>query len=264
MSENIIGNVNEVLSHAREACPGLSEDVYALTDYMSVCANETLVPIGMLMCLVLCLEDIKRGECGFAKIVEPFPQHLVTHKTQVLAQAVYIPQIIDALADADFAEEFRILCKENLDFDPPSRQERYDVNADIKGNFPEYVKVAVNWWANAIVNPKFDNGDDSMAGGGMAFLMAMMVNTKKNISDEQVKIFKDELANLIMAEMTSPYGCRLSVDYNPDYILSAAAEKAGIHNDMGFPWKTSMNITKEKVSVWAGYGASEEILWQLS
>lgn len=264
MSEIIMNNVKTALSSSRIDCPGLSEDVYALTDYMSICANETLVPQGMLMCLVLCLEDIKKGECSFAKMVSPFPQHLVTHKIQVLAQAVYIPQIIDALADADFAEEFRILCKEILNFDPPSRQKRYDVNADIKENFPQYVKVAVNWWANAIVNPKFDNGDDSMAGGGMAFLMAMMVNTKKNISNEQIKIFKEELAILIMAEMTSSYSCCLSVDYNPDCILSAAAEKAGINNNMGFPWKTSMNVSKDKVSVWAGYGASEEILWQIS
>lgn len=93
---------------------------------------------------------------------------------------MYVPQVIDAIANEDFANEFRKICKELLNFDPPKRERKYDQNADIDGDYPEYVKVAVNWWANAIANPKFDNGDDSHA-DGMAFLLAMMVNSQSSI-----------------------------------------------------------------------------------
>lgn len=38
--------------------------------------------------------------------------------------------------------------------------------------------------------------------------------------------------------------CRLGVDFHPDRLLYTAAQKAGIDNNMGFPWKTNMRITK--------------------
>ena len=169
----------------------------------------------------------------------------------------------DAIADEDFANEFRKICKELLQFDPPKREEKYNQNAEIGGDYPEYVKVAVNWWANAIVNPKFDNGDDSVA-GEMTFLLAMMVNSKNSISKEQIAIFKKELAQLIIEKMDSSFvgECRLGVDFHPDRLLYTAAQKAGIDNNMGFPWKTNMRITKNNVSVSAGYAAPWETLWE--
>lgn len=161
MSERTMSNVREKLSKSREMCPGLSEEVYALTDYMAKVANDELVPQGLVMCFVLSMEDIRRGENGFAFAEsKEILEYLAMHKTQVLAQAVYVPQIIDAIADEDFANEFREICKEMLHFDPPRREEKYNQSAEIEGNYTEYVKVAVNWWANAIVNPKFDNGED--------------------------------------------------------------------------------------------------------
>lgn len=261
MSERTMSNVKKKLSKSREMCPGLGEEVYALTDYMAKVANDRLVPQGMVMLLALCMEDIRRGENGFAGAEsKKIPEYLTNHKTQVLAQAVYVPQIIDAIADEEFANEFRSICKDVLHFDPPRREEKYDQYADIDGDYPEYVKIAVNWWANAIVNPKFDNGDDST---GIAVLLRMMVNTKNSISKEQIAIFKKELADLIVEQLNSTsYGeCRLGVDYQPDTLLSTAAQKAGIANDIGFPWKTDMVISKEKVSVSAGYAASWEDLW---
>lgn len=266
MSERTMSNVREKLSKSREMCPGLSEEVYALTDYMAkVATNDRLVPPDdMVMLLALSMEDIKRGENGFAVAEsKEIPEYLIEHKTQVLAQAVYVPQVIDAIADEDFANEFREICKEVLNFDPPKRDEKYDQNADIEGDYPEYVKVAVNWWANAIANPKFDNGDDSIA-GGMALLLTMMVNSKSSIGKEQIGIFKKELAEIIVAQMKSSWNgeCCLGVDYHPDMLLYNAAQKAGINDDMGFPWKTNMCISKDKVSVSAGYAAPWETLWE--
>lgn len=264
MTEKTMKNVREKLSKSREMCPGLNEEVYALTDYMASVANDELVPQGMLMCLVLSMEDIRREKNSFACAEsKEFPEYLSKHKIQVLAQAVYFPQVIDAIADEYFANEFREICKEVLHFDPPKREKKYNQNDEIGGDYPEYVKVAVNWWANAIVNPKFDNGDDTVA-GGMTFLFAMMVNSKSSISKEQVAIFKTELAQLIVEKMDSSWNgeCKLGVDYHPDKLLYTAAQKAGIDDNMGFPWKTNMSITKNNVSVSAGYAAPWETLWE--
>ncbi len=263
MSERTMSNVREKLSMSREKCPGLSEEVYALADYMAKIANDTLEPWGMVMYLALSIGDILRGENGFASgESKEIPECLSKHKTQVWTQAVYIPQIIDAIADKDFAEEFRKICKDDLNFDPPKRDRKYDQNADIVGDYPEYVKVAANWWANIIVNPKFDNGDDSNA-DGMAFLLTMMVNSKSSISKEQIDIFRKELADIIVEQMKSSRNgeCNLDVDYEPDMLLHEAAHKAGI-DDMGFPWKTSMVISKDKVSVSVGYAADWKTLWR--
>lgn len=264
MTEITMYNVREKLSKSREMCPGLSEEVYALTDYMADNANDSLVPLGLAMLLVVSLDDIRRGEKFFsAEESKELPEYLSKHKAQVLAQAVYVPQIIDAISDEDFANEFREICKEMLNFDPPKRDGKYDQNADIDGDYPEYVCVAVNWWANAIVNPKFDNGDDNTA-EKMTLLLAMMVNSKSAISKEQIDIFKKELADIIVAQMESSWNgeCRLGVDYHPDMLLYNAVQKAGIDDDMGFPWKTNMCISKDKVSVSAGKTAHWETLWK--
>lgn len=264
MTGMTMNNVREKLSKSRESCPGLSEEVYALTDYMADVANNSLEPYGMLMLLVLSMEDIRGGKNGFAVAEsKEIPEYLKKHKAQVLAQAVYVPQIIDAIADEDFANEFRKICKASLNFDPPKRVEKYDKKADIDGDYPEYVKVAVNWWANAIVNPKFDNGDDKNT-GTMAFFLAMMVNSKSSISKEQIDIFKKELADIIVEEMEFSWNgeCSLDVDYQPDMLLYEAAREAGINSDMRFPWKTHMYISKDKVSVSEGYRSPLETLWE--
>ena len=50
MTEKTMNNVREKLSRSREMCPGLSEEVYALTDYMASVANDKLLLQGMLSC----------------------------------------------------------------------------------------------------------------------------------------------------------------------------------------------------------------------
>lgn len=91
-----------------------------------------------------------------------------------------------------------------------------------------------------------------------------MVNSKSSISKEQVVIFKEELAQLIVEKMSYSWKgeCILDVDYHPDMLLYTAAQIAGIDDNMSFPWKTSMRITKNKVSVSEGYAAPWETLWE--
>lgn len=250
MAEKELSNVNEKLSKSRELANGLSEEVYALADYMSNVANDTLSPMGMAMCLELALDDIENGRNGFEDTEGDFPSYLIERKNQVLTQAVFFPQIIDAIADEDFATDFRAICKDFLNFDPPKR-----VVAELKGEYPEYVKVAVDWWSNAVASPNLDNGSDMPV-----FLMRIVSTTGKNYSEEEIGIFKETLATEIVKEMKQYNSCTLSVDYNPCKTLAIAGEKIDVSPMSGYPWKTRMSITKTEVTVYKE--GKTEILWQ--
>jgi len=156
MTEIIMNNVREELSKAREKCIGMSEEVYAVTDYMSIVANDSLYPFGLVVCLALVMDHMEQGKfvnCSNKELT----QYLGEHKNQVMIQMPYVLQVIDEIAEPEFAEEVRSICKQVMDWNPPKR-----VKAELDGNYPEYVKVAVDWWANAIASPNFDNGDDDM------------------------------------------------------------------------------------------------------
>lgn len=109
MADVKMSNVKKRLSSCRKACPGLETGVYDLAFYMSLVANDELVPAGMALCLAMCLEDFKKEKCGFsnAKAESSLSSLIKRNKTQILAQAVYFPQIIDAIASEEFATEFR-------------------------------------------------------------------------------------------------------------------------------------------------------------
>lgn len=248
----IMNNVREKLSKARENCVGMSEEVYAVTDYMSVVANDTLYPQGLAMCLVLVMDDVQRGRCGFASsTVKELPLYLREHKSQVLSQMPYVLQVIDEVAEHEFAEEVRSICKKMMNWDPPKR-----TKAEMDDSYPAYVKAAVDWWANAIASPKLDNGDE------LSFmLMQMLSATGKSYSAEEVKVFKTTLAKGIINEMKEYGRCTLSVDYHPCGLLADAGAKIGVSTMSGWPWKTTMYVSEKRVEVFAGYGAPCKILW---
>lgn len=245
-------NVKEKLSNARTTCVGMSNEIYALTDYMSSVANDSLVPMGMALCLGLVMDDLEKGRNGFASASsEKLPDYMIEHKNQIKAQLVYFPQVIDAIAEPDFAEEFRTVCKEFFNFDPPRR-----VSAEVDESYPAYIKAAVDWWANAVASPKLDNGADMNP-----ILLMMAGNCQKSNTADEIKIFKNTLAEEIMKEMEKYGRCTLDVDYHPCRALSVAGDKIGLNPMMGYPWKTYMRISKNEVGVSAGYRAEYEIIW---
>lgn len=139
-------------------------------------------------------------------------------------------------------------------------EEKLDLYEDVGGNYPDYIKVAVNWWAFAMQNPKFDNGT-----GIDGIFAMMMVQPSNSITPPQLSAFKKHLAKLIAKNMKSAHSsgiCQISVDYAPNHILAKASKKAGFTKAVLFPWKTHMTVTEEEVSVSAGYCAEREILWK--
>jgi hypothetical protein len=166
---------------------------------------------------------------------------------------MFIPQVIDNLASKKFATEFRQRCKDMLGLDPPKR-----IKVDLEGEYPEFVKVATEWWANAITSPTLDNKCDDI----LQFLAQISARDMKNYSEEDIITFKKVLADEIIKTMNEWGECRLSVDYNPCLELAAAGKLIGVNSMIGYPWKTIMNISKEKVEVAVGVASSFNTLWE--
>ena len=248
--KNILNGAKQKFADAREKCPGMSDDVYAITDYISLVANDSLVPSGLSLCLALIMDDLQKGRNGF-KNSAPLPDYLNNRREQIIAQMVYIPQVVDAIADEEFAEEFRKVCSAVFGFNPPKR-----VNVTIDSQYPENVRVAVDWWGNAIQSPKLDNGADINP-----ILMMLLSKNSRSYSEEEIKVFKDSLAKDILDELQNYGYCSLSVDYSPCEILYRAGEKIGLDGMTGYPWKTMMNISEDIVEVSEGYGAPRKTIW---
>lgn len=110
------------------------------------------------------------------------------------------------------------------------------------------IELAVDWWSKVIVNPKFDNGADSVQ-SELACVMAR--GLVKKISESQMKNFKTALTH-ILNDLNPVLG--LHCDYGPDFNLSKAFGVARI-SPANAPYKTNMFFRDGKVSVSYGYGA---------
>ena len=248
-----LNNIKEKIANAKELCPGMSKDFYLLTDYMSTHFHGQCEPIGMMLMTLCVCDDLENGRCGFADGSE-FPSELAKKREFIKDEIKWIPQLVDAIADEEFAQEFRQIWKKKFGIVPPKRVDTQVVK--IGEQYPEYVKVAVDWWANAIVSPKFDNGE------AIPPFLKLLMSSAKEYSQKEIKIFKEALAKEIVEEMKECGDhCTISVDYNPCRILAEAGKLIGVNEMTGYPCKTSMEISKQEVSVSAGYGASWDTLW---
>lgn len=122
---------------------------------------------------------------------------------------------------------------------------------------------AAELWRSMLSRPKFDNGDSS-SNGGIASMMATMIPT--NTTAALLDAFAEKLSERILtpSERSPDYfDCaNLSVDYGPCMALSECAESVGL--DCQFPWKTTMWVHADSVSVRNGYGAETIYHYALS
>ncbi|KEI95010.1 hypothetical protein N496_18765 (plasmid) [Clostridium botulinum A2B3 87] len=117
--------------------------------------------------------------------------------------------------------------------------------------------IASEWWADKVINPKFDNGDDS-SNGELAMVLALMAT--KSIDNIAKDKFINFLSNSIEEMLNKGNNVTLDVDYHACRELSEAGKYAGI-SESNFPWKTTMWIDKNHVSVSYGHRAKEEYLY---
>lgn len=249
MNKMLMVNVKEKFAQARELCPGMSEEVYALTDCFADVANDRLYPAGILMVLACIMDDLRTKRCSFAGQIE-YSEYLVTHSAQVQAQMPFVLQVIDAIAEPDFAEAVRAECGEVFHWNVPKR-------VAISGKISEYenINAAVNWWAEAIQHPKMGNGDDDLA-----MLLAMFGGcvSRRQLTETDLWTFREKLTDGIskqmdIAKQIEVMGCvTLSVGYGPDRILGEAGAAIGL-GQFDFPCNTTMWITESKVEVSVGY-----------
>ena len=252
MKETTLTNIREKMANARELCPGMSSDFYILTDYVSKNTNDELVPMGMMMLIVCVRNDIETGRNGFGG---DFPEELSQRLDFVKDEIQWFPQLVDAIADEEFATEFRMHWKDSFGTVPPKRVDANAVETDTE--YPAYIKAAIDWWANAILSSTSDNSEALPA-----FLAFLMEEAEKDYTSSEIKTFKEALAKEIQDELSKYGRCSLSVDYYPCSALANAGNLIGIDDMTGYPYKTSMYISETKVSVRAGYGAPTKTIWQ--
>lgn len=124
----------------------------------------------------------------------------------------------------------------------------------------EIALIAAEWWADAIEQPKFDNGDKTFPG---IFASLLANDLKKPVSPEQKSLFTAELTDQIerfFEENPTLNQTTLSCDYGPCLRLSEISDAVDISRN-NFPWKTTMWIARDSVSVGAGYRAPIEYLY---
>ena len=257
MSELVMNNVKEKLSKSREMCENMSERAYLLADYMSEIVDDTISPSGLADCLSRAVEDTYQERWREGTKNDKLREAFVLYPKLIRNQAVNIPRIIDAVADEDFAEEFRSICKERFGFDPPKSS-----NTKLK-DYPESVQVAAMWWTVAIFDPntfaKLTTPGSSLP-SSIAAIVAASIDPKSYSKDELI-IFALTLAEEIMERMNAWGNCTVSVDYHPDEILKAAGNKIKVPEMFGYPLRTHMTIWKYKVEVKVGDGAEFVTLW---
>lgn len=242
-------NAKEKFANARELCPGMSEEMYIVTDYLATVVKDTLVPENLVMTVLDILDSIDKGKTSYKAKV--FPELFIKDVRTTTIRMLALPKYIDEVADEEFATKYRKVSKDVFRVVPPKT-----IKTELGEEYPEYAKVAANYWANAIQAPKLKNGDSFTS-----FIATAAAGPVKKYTDEEIKTFQDNLTESIY-ELTETYGeCLLSVDYGPCSILANAGSLIGVNPMFGYPWKTRMYITKKSVEVKEGYGANRKVIY---
>lgn len=132
------------------------------------------------------------------------------------------------------------------------------------------VFVAATWWALALVDPEFDNGDGSWTSLA-AGTFAKMAAAASPVTYETASKFRDVLVERLNYMHTmGHFYITLSVDYHPCPLLGYVLHQAGLESSMtSLPWKTDMWLNLEdpdsaKVEVGKGYKSDLKQLWPLT
>lgn len=122
----------------------------------------------------------------------------------------------------------------------------------------EIAKKAADWWKSKLANG--DRGDAKLE-NGLAQLLAMTRDVADIGQTEALDKFAVVLSEKIDEALLSGRQVYLGVDYHPDRVLSDAATEACVKVPyMGWPFKTSMWVDQDKITVREGYGAPLTVL----
>lgn len=237
----ILTDAKAKFKNVRETLPNLDEEAYQLTDFISEIITDNVTPQGLMAYIILIYNSLLQNKNYFNnhKILT---YDLYQKRTKYLEEMPNITAIVDNIAPKNFSDTFRKLTQNFLGY-------------NFDKTYPENVKVAVNWWEEAIKSSNFSDIDLPLD------LQNMLINNQQELTNEQLNIFKSNLAKEIMTVLREKGVCVLTVDYTPCEILERAGEKVGFDSMLNYPWKTKMIIDNEQVIVSKGIENSPQIIW---
>lgn len=126
-----------------------------------------------------------------------------------------------------------------------------------------YNEKAAKWWADKLSDINaghFCNGDDSRE-GGFVCLMYTVEALSNQPSEEKISEFESRLANIIKERVEESGSLILETEYGPLGILCDVSDELKISPSV-FPWKTTMNIIKNKVTAKMGCDKEFSVIFQ--
>ena len=122
----------------------------------------------------------------------------------------------------------------------------------------DLARTAARWWGDRLRRPpKMDNGDprfEAIAHELLSFA------SDRPVGDKLVRQFEAALESLLLERLQAEGATSVSirVDYHPDELLQAAAERARLDLRLKLPVKTAMRVdgTERTIEVKHGYSDS--------
>lgn len=119
------------------------------------------------------------------------------------------------------------------------------------------IEVAVNWWAEILMNKGSNHDNGNIFQSNFANRVASRHNP---LTEEQIESFKIALTKRLEEMSKFDSHIIIGVDYGPDLILRESTKEAGFEFGLRFPIKTVMWIKQNSVEVSRGYRAQPEKL----
>ena len=164
------------------------------------------------------------------------------------------------LNNSDFAIKLIQINPNAIEYIPKEMKENEQFKKlfeEFENSYTKASEIAAKWWTEHLGTLKQNNGD------GLQSMLLSILSKKsepnKNKSDEFYEELKKELIEKFKNGETS---VTLSTDYHPEGLLGMVAHRCDIESS-AFPCKTVMWVEPTSVSVRCGYGASEEIIFEV-
>jgi hypothetical protein len=131
-------------------------------------------------------------------------------------------------------------------------------------------EVAAAWWASRLGNATHNAGMRGVSEMELTVMLNAGTVRGSRTAEEQER-FRAALEEVIGEHLRDCPGCkwmpsgehRVKVEYDPDDLLYAAAERAGIDMDSReLPVKTVMLFQGGEILAKEGYGSPYEVIWK--
>ena len=124
------------------------------------------------------------------------------------------------------------------------------------------VEKAIEFYSNLIRNPKYGDKENGLEGFTSLIATHVKLLTKKEVSEEQIKLFEKSLRENIESEIKrGSKTIRIESDWFPEGILAEACFNSGIQPS--FPSQHEVVIDLRDMEVRKGYfGKASEIIFK--